>query len=414
MTSPPAIRHLGAGPARPGPQLTSSGASQRSATRRPHLGQADLIRAAATLLVVVIHCAPWPSHATSSAGSVYGALSLASRVSVPLFVVLSGMLLAYTHRQVGPAREFWRQRLRRTLLPWLPWAVIYFVLTVLFSGMSANPSQDWGWWTGGAGHLYFLILIPQLYLLYLVWPKTTRGAATAAVAAVLVQVTVQLLRVALPIHGGGGEILLLDYGVEEAPFWVGYFAIGVLLGLNPAWLARGGRWRLLALPLTGAAVELLFLGLPSRIATHWGPWVHGTGGFLRPSLLLLTALVFYDLWLVGSLSLVRDRPVLRHGVASLSRHSLGTYIVHPSFLLAAGPLLEIAPWPLSLQEPLPWSLLPFALLVIGALTFGWAVTALLASRRISAWSVGEAPPAAGGNPPPERRHRVLQPHFGPR
>lgn len=404
MTYLPDTRHTGATGVRTAESI-ALGSAPSSPAGRPRLGQADVIRAAATVLVVVIHCAPWPSHATGVATAVYGALSLASRVSVPLFVVLSGMLLAYTHRQVGPRQGFWGRRLSRTLVPWLPWAAIYFALTVLFSGMSASPSQDWGWWTGGAGHLYFLVLIPQLYLLYMIWPKTTRGAGIAAGLAVAVQVGVQILRVALPIHGGAGQIFLLDYGFEEAPFWVGYFAIGILFGLHPGWLVRGGRWRLMALPLTGAALELVFLGLPSRIAAHWGPWVHGTGGFLRPSLLLLTALVFYDFWLLGSLKLLSRPSRLHHTVAGLSRHSLGIYIVHPSFLLAAGPLLEIAPWPISLQEPLPWSLIPFALLVVGALVFGWAATALLASRRTTAWAVGEAPRA---RPPGLRRGQGMR------
>lgn len=378
-----------------------SGAGPRSgapAANRRHLRQADLVRALAAVLVVVIHCAPWPSHATGPASSTYGDLSLASRVSVPLFVVLSGMMLAYTRPPVAAGSGFWVRRLRRTLLPWVPWALIYFALTVLFQGMSPAPAQSWGWWAGGAGHLYFLILIPQLYLLFLLWPRGTRGCLLAAAVAVAVQVAVQLLRVVLPIHGGAGQVVLLDYGFEEAPFWIGYFAIGVVFGLHPDWLGRGGRWRWLLLPGTALAVALLFAGLPGRIAVNWGPWVHGTGSFLRPSLLLLTVLVFAGAWgisgaLLGPVGGMRDR-VTR----SLSNHSLGVYIIHPAFLLFAGPLLEVTPWPVSLQEGLPSSLLPFAVLVVGATAFGWGVTRVLSSFRVTAWAVGESPSRHSGDP----------------
>lgn len=383
----------------PAERIPGDGGAERpaapTATGRRHLPQADLVRALAAVLVVVIHCAPWPSHATRLAASTYEALSLASRVSVPLFVILSGMMLAYTRSPAAGRSGFWSRRLRRTLVPWLPWAMIYFALTVAFQGMSPWPAQTWGWWAGGAGHLYFLLLIPQLYLLFLMWPRTTRGCAWAAAVAVAVQVGVQMLRVMLPIHGGVGQVVLLDYGFEEAPFWVGYFAVGVLLGLHPDWLGRGGRWRWLLVPGVAAAVALLFAGLPGRIAVNWGPWVHGTGGFLRPSLLLLTVLVFYGSWTLAH-RFIGPSGGRRHRLTgSLSRHSLGIYIIHPAFLLFAGPLLELAPWPLSLQEPLPWSVLPFAVLVVGAVCFGWVLTRLLATSRVTSWAVGESPSNPG-------------------
>jgi hypothetical protein len=41
----------------------------------------------ATILVIVIHCAPWPSQASSSAASLYSGLSLISRVSPALGIL---------------------------------------------------------------------------------------------------------------------------------------------------------------------------------------------------------------------------------------------------------------------------------------------------------------------------------------
>ncbi len=359
---------------------------RRSRVRFP---QADLVRATAVLLVIVIHASPWPSHATAAADALYSDLSLAARVSVPLFVVLSGLLLAHGHPRTSGAGRFWTHRLRRTLLPWLPWALIYFALTVGFQGMSPAPSQSWGWWAGGAGHLFFLLLIPQLYLLYRLWPKGPRSSLVALIVAILVQVAFQLGRVLLPIRGGLGQTILLDYGFEESPFWVGYFGLGIWLGLHPGWMTLGGRWLLLALPASLGALLLLFAGLPGRIATNWGPWVHGTGAFLRPSLLLLTGLVFLDLWLAAPRIMAWGGLRFGRMAQSLSRHSLGIYITHPIFLLGAGPLLEIAPGPLSLQQPLPGSLLPLSILVVGSAAFGWGCTKAVVTSRRTAWTVGE-------------------------
>ncbi len=350
--------------------------------------QADWVRAAAAVLVVVIHCAPWPSHATPGARAVYSDIDLLARVSVPLFVVISGLLLALHYPRIDSPVRFWQRRLKRTLLPWVLWAAIFFALTVGTGGMSADPAQSWGWWTGGAGHLFFLILIPQLYLLYLIWPKSHRGSTWALLISVAVQLTLQLARVWLPIHGGWGKILLLDYGYEEAPLWVGYFGLGVFLGLRGGRLPRPSHFRWLAAPLTVGAALLLLAGLPGKIAVNWGPWVHGTGAFLRPSLLLLTAIVLYDIWAVAPAANKLGGALVRRAVHGLSQNSLGIYIVHPIWLLGAGPLLEVMPRPLSLQEALPWSLLPMALLVLSSTAFGVAGASALAKTRYTAWAVG--------------------------
>lgn len=374
-----------------GGTTTLHGAAGKARDARPPAGrsgwlrEADMVRAGATVLVIVIHCSPWPSHAGESARALYQAVSLGARVSVPLFVVLSGMLLAHRHRRVTNPASFWAKRLGRTLLPWLVWAGVYFALAVGLQGMSANPRSTWGWWAGGAGHLYFLLLIPQLYLLYLIWPRGRRSSVVAAVVAMGVQLAFQLARVRLQLSGWESP-MLLDFGFEEAPFWIGYFGIGVALGVHPEWLSWRGWWWLLTIPGAVLAYLLLAAGFPGRAAAHWGPWVQGTGGFLRPSLVLLTLVALLGLWGFGSRTL-GDAP--QRVVRGFSRHSLGVYIIHPAFLMAAGPVLEVAPRPLSLREPLPLSLLPFGLLVLAAAGVGWGAAAILARRPLTSWVVGE-------------------------
>ena len=144
----------------------------------------------------------------------------------------------------------------------------------------------------------------------------------------------------------------------------------------------------MAAALTVPAAMLLLAGLPGRVAAHWGAWVGGTGAFLRPSLVLLTVVVFADLWALAPHLRRWVGPAVERSVRSLSRNSLGVYIIHPAFLLASGPLLEIAPQPLSLQEPFPESLLPLSLLVTSATVLGWAASALLARWQLTAWTVG--------------------------
>jgi surface polysaccharide O-acyltransferase-like enzyme len=76
-------------------------------------------------------------------------------------------------------------------------------------------------------------------------------------------------------------------------------------------------------------------------------------------------------------------------VESVSRHALGIYIIHPAILMAVGPLLQVAPGPLSLEQRLPGSLLPFGVLLLACLGGGWAATRLIATWRPASWAVGE-------------------------
>jgi peptidoglycan/LPS O-acetylase OafA/YrhL len=56
----------------------------------------------APLMVVVIHCVPWPQQG-GFASVLYPELGLLAPVSVPLFVILSGVLLAYRRDAAGAA-----------------------------------------------------------------------------------------------------------------------------------------------------------------------------------------------------------------------------------------------------------------------------------------------------------------------
>ncbi len=85
--------------------------------------------------------------------------------AVPVFVMISGALLLNPPKQES-AKAFFTKRLWRVGIPALVWIPLYFVVDHFYRGDSLNPafllhrlifsSYD---------HLYFLVLIVQLYLL---------------------------------------------------------------------------------------------------------------------------------------------------------------------------------------------------------------------------------------------------------
>lgn len=300
---------------------------------KKHLAWPDLVRCVGVIAVIAIHTSAWfPSH------GVYATVGSLARVSVPLFVLLAGLVIAYRYSAgVGPPGRFLHKRAMRTLLPWLFWAPLYFVASFTFLGeISPGLAAAAGWWSQGAGHLYFLLIIPQLYVAYLLWPRGERWAAWLAVAAICFQLGISAFRLYGTLPVPWAETLLLDNAFELFFFWIGYFALGVLVGRR---IARG-RWgsrvswklRLLSLFAFGGALALYGL-LPMTSALH-GQFAGGTGAFLTPTLF---PAVCATTWLCFCwVDILLARRVVARAVAGISKHSLGIYIVHPLVLFGIG------------------------------------------------------------------------------
>ena len=121
---------------------------------------ADFLRLIAILMVICIHCAD-PFNVSPEArsnpeynfwGSIYGAFL---RPCVPLFVMLTGMLLLPVREETGP---FYKKRMMRVLVPFVVWSFLYTIfpwltglvgldssiLTRMFAYAGESPSQSLG------------------------------------------------------------------------------------------------------------------------------------------------------------------------------------------------------------------------------------------------------------------------------
>jgi surface polysaccharide O-acyltransferase-like enzyme len=332
----------------------------------------DAVRALALLCVIAIHADHWPLQDAGADRALWSGVDQLARVAVPWFVMLSGFLL--TCQETGPARSFLSRRLGRSLLPWAAWVPVY-ALVGLF--LTAEIPHSWaglaGWLQLGAGHLWFLVLIAQLYLIVLVWPRSPRGTALAGAAALLVQVGLGVYRLWAP---GDAPLqgVLLPFGFELGFCWIGYFGVGAALGAR---LGRSGvRWPAwpfwLAVP--PAAWLLLWIGTPGAANASFA---QGTGAFLHPALPLLAVPSFLAVALTAERLLVAHRR-LRRATVRLSELSLGVYIVHEALLYAPGRLLA----PL-LARDLPLSLLGFGLLVAATLGLSLLATRLLVATPLA-------------------------------
>lgn len=296
---------------------------------RSRLPGADALRAVALLAVVAVHTAAWGPAVP------FQTIDRIARFCVPAFVLLTGTVLAYAYTGKRLGMGFARRRLARTLFPWIVWVPVFMWFDIVVSGLTPRTTSVAAFLAQGGGHLWFLLLIPQFYLLFAVWPRRHRWAIAAA--AVAVQTSLCVIRVYVAFPGWESQVML-TYANELFPFWIGYFAVGVAVGdsmRHPGVLRRAlnlWRWRLVCLGAVATAgtgyllVSLRFAG------SAYGPeWLHGTGSFLNP---VLPFFVFA----IGTLIATSLPPLLRacaplaRTVSVLSDDSLGVYIVHPIVL----------------------------------------------------------------------------------
>ena len=337
-------------------------------SRPPRLRSAEVLRALATIFVVVIHTTHWPPNS-----ALFIDLDTLSRFAVPAFMLLTGVLLSY---QYGDrdflAADFLRRRFSRSLIPWLAWAPVY---TVFGWFLTTDPLHSV---TGvvnfldyGAGHLWFLLLIPQMYLAFLVWPR--RNLWWWAAAAMALQTILCVYRLYGPMPIGAVEQFFLWHGFQLFPFWIGYFAVGVAAGRSL--LSRGEpaalRWGPVAAAAAITAVGGWLMVAVTYDAAPHADFQIGTGAFLLPQEPLYVLAIAALVWLTGR-AVIATGPRVEALVKVLSENSLGVYILHPMLIFAIGRHIS------ALLDPgLPVSFAGFLVLTVGGLLAGTLVSIAL-------------------------------------
>lgn len=326
-----------------------SQASSQAAERIPAI---DAIKAAAIVAVVMMHAGP--GIFAPGPDRVVRWLTFAwTPFHVPSFLIVAGFLY-YRPAPIGGSAL--RARLVRLLVPYL----IASGFVHAFGLSTATSWREVGFQlvTGSSLLIYYFIFI-LTWCIALTWPlsRAPRGLVAPALAL--------LLAATIACEGWGrvapeasirgafirGHLVLIT---EFYLYPLAYFMIG--------WLAASRRdaWFDFARAHAGALLGLSLLGVAVFLAAD--PW---TETFMPiPS----AARVVYTLCVIGVLSRVPASFASSRGVLFLSQATLGIYLYHAFFQMAAKPHVEA--WPPLAQA-----------LALAALGLGGASVLCLAGRR---------------------------------
>jgi peptidoglycan/LPS O-acetylase OafA/YrhL len=304
------------------------------APSRARLYYIEIARVMGILVVALLHTAGQTvpdMHDTW----LYTIISPLARFVVPLFFVISGLVLGLHHRDRDyelDATRFWRRRLRTLVVPFFAWNIVYmFVFGIAWGNLALDRETLFNVTTGYM-HLYYIFVLLQFLLLYTLLAKHISRKA------LLICLLLSALSSTAFYTISGG--LLWTQGADQHAFewhwgklclaWAVFFFWGLWLGYSPSALERLKKVQWWLLLLTAVAyVPYLIM---ERVQFDQ------FGGYAR-DYFLLSGLPFQFLaatWLLTFLYGLEDR--IRQSrtmsrIAGYGQDVFGIYVAHVAVLV---------------------------------------------------------------------------------
>ncbi|MBP1762890.1 MAG: hypothetical protein H6Q64_2432, partial [Firmicutes bacterium] len=286
------------------------------------LQEFDLLRALATLTVIGIHVT-----AAYVYTSMWGCLANQfARFAVPFFMIMSGFLLCHAdlHNLSFSTLDFYRRRFGKVLWPYFLWSLLYCCLAGiigrdLIGALLQLPVQLL--WGTAYYHLYFVVIIIQLYLLY---PLLYRWLLHAPRICLLTSLAFTLgCEIMLNLYSRGqinfpqqlNNLVLVFF-----PVWIFFFVFGMYAArYYQNWVRLIRNRRLL----------LALLWIISLALVTFDGYIHNTyGSSSRPSVMLYTLCSFYFFYALA----LHYKGHFRTAVNWIARQSFLIYLLHPLVL----------------------------------------------------------------------------------
>ncbi len=356
---------------------------------------ADVLRFVAMFMVISVHCTD-PFNISPAArlnpeynfwGTIYGSVL---RPCVPLFVMLTGMLLLPVQQEIG---QFYKKRLTRVVFPFVIWSVLYdlfpwftgvigcdpSIITKFFVYAGNSPSQSFSDslrnilmipfnFTPFCTHMWYIYTLIGLYLympIFSAWIKET---------------TENQKKMYLYFWG---ITLFLPYLYESiskyifgaSPWNQGFNLFYYFAGFNGYlllghYLSKGNNWSFIktagiSSALFAVGYAITYIGFGRKVADPKSTEEQIELFFLycTPNVCLMTIAVFL---IVQKVKI--DSPFWINTFANLTKYGFGIYMVHYFLVGPSWMLVDNLHIPIPIQIPVATSL---------TFAFAWLFTALI-------------------------------------
>lgn len=288
----------------------------------------DYVRVISMLAIITLHVTGayiFSASSLSIAGmNLAFILNQLSRFGVPAFIVLSGLSLGIGKLEESAVR-FYSGRLLKIGLPYLIWYNVYLFYNV-YRGTMKIPKGAFGYFTGfltgnAAPHLYFTVVIFQLYILYpLIKRLLTKHRITTLAVALLISLAFQCGIYFNAVYGLRiFPEFIKPYVWLLFPTWIFYFTLG----------AAVSKERLLKISEKGRRFLPLLIVLAAALGFLYSLMSKADGSFelsIKPQLFIYVPLAFITFLSLGAY--LKSLRVFNSAVLFLSKRSLTVYFLH--------------------------------------------------------------------------------------
>jgi surface polysaccharide O-acyltransferase-like enzyme len=299
----------------------------------------DIAKIAAIVAVVTVHVCSAPNEnlgiLTGRTWFATVGLEIVNRWCVPLFVMVSGMLLLQSRTASLSPQAFYRRRAARVAIPLIGWTLFYRLFTEYTGPHASFEEHVQAIYEGQPYfHLYFVFLIAGLYLVCPYLARAIEGLSQRQLGAMTIGA------LSLGFLWGGVSPWLPGAGSNAfsmfAPF-IGYFLAG-------CWLARV---RLHPKVVPASAAVFLLVAAGASLATYAlgtvleaDEWRY-LYNYLSPTVIIMSICVFL---ILRALSERREaRAPIRYigALHYVGEATFGIFLIHPIFFKL---WIERPPW----------------------------------------------------------------------
>jgi len=315
-------------------------ANKMEQTKRGTIEEINYLRAFGVLAVIAIHTTGYFTEVNDLNLLVILNLwtDVFSQFAVPLFILISGFLLAKKYRGNFSISRFYSKRIRSIIPQFLIFSVLYTAFnnwaTMKNSPLSANLTLIFNhiWQSDASYHLWFFAIIIQLYIFYPIIIKVydlfkNENKAELMISLMLMTQILWLVGThiryfpAIQVHHFMAYLFYFGVGIYTCDHFEQLKKNSDRQRLTPFFLTT-------SLALTIGSSFLIIVGLSLGYRYYDIPTYFFIGPeFVYPILRIITFLFLFNL----ADKLVRKRSILAKIVNKIGEYSFGMYLIHIFF-----------------------------------------------------------------------------------